>query len=264
MSSMQQLRFWEAPVDELKAPVVPTGSCPDFDAGSDARRIVPSDLRPRTTTAPTADVAEPQPVSVEFIRHPRARRYLIRVRLDGSVRVTIPSRGSKREATAFYEQQRDWVAAHQRRVAGVRDALPQDLPEAEQRALRSRATRELPARLHELASAAGIAVRKVSVRNQRHRWGSCSASGLICLNWRLVTMPDWIRDYVLYHELMHLKRMDHSAQFWALVEAVCPNYRAARRWLRHHALAPHSAAAHEDDRRCDDKDDAEGEGSDVC
>ena len=184
--------------------------------------------------------------SVEFVRHPRARRYLIRVRLDGSVRVTIPRRGSKREAVAFYEEQRDWVAAHQRRVAGVRDALPQDLLEADQRAFRSRARRELPARLHELANATGLSVRKVSIRNQRHRWGSCSASGLICLNWRLVTMPDWIRDYVLYHELMHLERMDHSPSFWALVEGVCPNYRAARRWLRRHALAPHTAAAHRD------------------
>lgn len=249
--------------------MVPTAGRPGFDAPSDApRAFAPHLIRPGTspgsaaTPAPADDAPEPPVVRVEFVRHPRARRYLIRVRLDGSVRVTIPSRGSKREATAFYEQQRDWVAAHQRRVADVRNRLPQDLPEAEQRVLRSRATRELPARLRELASAAGLSVRKVSVRNQRHRWGSCSASGLICLNWRLVTMPDWIRDYVMYHELMHLKRMDHSPQFWALVEAVCPNYLAARRWLRHHAVAPHSQAAHEDDSRGADKDD--GEGSDVC
>jgi hypothetical protein len=190
-------------------------------------------------------VAQAQP-GVEFVRHPRARRYLIRVRLDGSVRVTIPSRGSKREAVAFYEQQRDWVAAHRLRVAGLQASLPEDLPDAEQLALRRRARQELPIRLFELANACGVSVRKVSVRNQRHRWGSCSASGLICLNWRLVTMPEWVRDYVLYHELMHLKHMDHSPKFWACVEAVYPNYRAARQWLRRHALAPHAAAAHAD------------------
>ena len=250
---MQQLRFWEAPVAQLDAPVVAPDHRPDFNAELHAPRALGRHLsRPGTSpvgpvkVAPAADADEATAVRVEFVRHPRARRYLIRVRLDGSVRVTIPSRGSKREATAFYEQQRDWVAAHQRRVADVRNRLPQDLPEAEQRALRSRAKRELPVRLHELASAAGMSVRNVSVRNQRHRWGSCSASGLICLNWRLVTMPDWIRDYVLYHELMHLKRMDHSAAFWACVEEVCPNYRAARRWLRRHAIAPHAAAAHAD------------------
>jgi predicted metal-dependent hydrolase len=72
----------------------------------------------------------------------------------------------------------------------------------------------------------------VSVRNQRSRWGSCSPNGHICLNWRLVTMPDWVRDYVLIHELMHLKRMDHSRKFWALVSAAFPDYQAARQWLR--------------------------------
>ena len=260
---MQQLHFWEVPLEHSEALLAPSHRCPDSAPGTDAPPAAATDLRPPAPLAPTAETAQPRLASVEFVRHPRARRYLIRVRLDGSVRVTIPNRGSKREATAFYEQQRDWVAAHQRRVADVRNQLPQDLPDAEQRALRSRATRELPARLRELASAVGVSVRKVSVRNQRHRWGSCSASGLICLNWRLVTMPDWIRDYVLYHELMHLKRMDHSPQFWALVEAVCPNYQAARQWLRHHALAPHSAAAH-DAARCDDNDDAQHEGVDAC
>ena len=184
--------------------------------------------------------------SVLFVRHPRARRYLIRVRTDGSVRVTIPRRGSKREAVAFYERQQEWIARQQARVARVRQAIPVDLPEDEQRAYRARAVRELPARLLELAAGVGLQVRKVSVRNQRQRWGSCSTSGLICLNWRLITMPGWVRDYVIYHELMHLKRMDHSPAFWKLVAAVCPNYRDARRWLRRHALAPHSSEAHAD------------------
>jgi predicted metal-dependent hydrolase len=182
--------------------------------------------------------------AVEFVRHPRARRYLIRVRGDGSVRVTIPRRGSRREATAFYEQQREWIRQQQERVAKVRDRLPADLPDDARRELQARARRELPERLLQLAGDAGVSVRKVSVRNQKHRWGSCSPSGLICLNWRLITMPPWVRDYVLYHELMHLKRMDHSAAFWKLVAEVCPDYKRARRWLRRHALAPHAPDAH--------------------
>jgi predicted metal-dependent hydrolase len=201
------------------------------------------------TTDPPGGDAEPRPDppgAVEFVRHPRARRYLIRVRLDGSVRVTIPRRGSKREAAAFLEQQRPWVAAQQQRVSALRQRLPTDLPAEEQRALRARAARELPARLLELAARVGLTVRKVSVRNQRHRWGSCSPSGLICLNWRLVAMPAWVRDYVLYHELVHLEHMDHSPAFWARVAELCPEYQQARRWLRRHALAPHAPDAHAD------------------
>ena len=114
---------------------------------------------------------------------------------------------------------------------------------------RARARAELPARVFELAAPLNLPVRKVSVRNQRHRWGSCSTSGLISLNWRLVTMPAWVRDYVIYHELMHLKRMDHSPAFWALVAGVCPHYKEARAWLRRHALAPHATDAHADAAR---------------
>ena len=78
----------------------------------------------------------------------------------------------------------------------------------------------------------GLEVARVSVRNQRWRWGSCSRKGRICLNWRLVQMPDSVRDYVMIHELMHLKRMDHSPKFWKLVAEACPGFKAARAWLR--------------------------------
>jgi predicted metal-dependent hydrolase len=167
-----------------------------------------------------------------FVRHPRARRYLIRVRADGVIRVTIPRRGSRREAEAFAARERAWIARQLERVAEDR-AMPRQtlLPEVVE-AIRTRAARELPARLRELAAELGLTVTRVSVRNQRWRWGSCSPSGHICLNWRLIQMPSWVRDYVLVHELMHLKRMDHSAKFWKLVAEACPGYQRARKWLR--------------------------------
>ena len=104
--------------------------------------------------------------------------------------------------------------------------------------LRERAARELPVQLYRLAERHGVTVSRVSVRNQRSRWGSCSPSGHICLNWRLVLMPEGVRNYVLIHELMHLRRLDHSRQFWRLVAHACPDYQASRRWLREnkHAL----------------------------
>ena len=229
------------------------GDSPQGASAPAAPHTPPSTVAPGQLPVPRPVVAErpphyavttPKPVpswSVEFVRNPRARRYLIRVRVDGTVRVTIPNRGSKREADEFYRQNQAWVAAQQQRIAQVKARMPQDLSADEQKRLRTRAARELPARLYELAAPLGLTVKRVSVRNQRQRWGSCSTSGLITLNWRLVTMPDWVRDYVIYHELMHLRRMDHSPTFWKHVASVCPRYKEARTWLRRHGLAPHAA-----------------------
>ena len=172
--------------------------------------------------------------TVEFVRHPRARRYVIRVRGDGTVRVTIPRGGSKREAQDFAGRQQGWIEKERERLARENASAPETTLPDVARELRARATRELPPRLLELAAVHGLRVSRVSVRNQRWRWGSCSRSGHICLNWRLVDMPPDIRDYVMIHELMHLKRMDHSPKFWKLVAAACPGYQAARTWLREH------------------------------
>ena len=95
-----------------------------------------------------------------------------------------------------------------------------------------RAKIELPARTWELAAETGADVKHVTVRNQRSRWGSCSAGGTISLNWRLVQTPDSVRDYIIYHELMHLREMNHSDRFWARVQAVCPGWRDAEQWLK--------------------------------
>lgn len=183
--------------------------------------------------APGPDPA--RPVSPEpstqfyFVRHRRARRYLLRVDPDGRVRVTIPRGGSKREAGEFAGRHLEWIATQRAQLA-PRAALTSE----ERRRHLDRARVELPPRLLELAALHGLTVSKVSIRNQRSRWGSCGRDGHITLNWRLVRMPEWVRDYVMLHELMHLRRMDHSPKYWALVAAVCPDYRTARDWLRAH------------------------------
>ena len=167
-----------------------------------------------------------------FVRHRTARRYVVRVRADGSVRVTIPRWGSQREAEAFATSQRAWIHKQLSRIAAERRQVGGQLSPEHVQEWKRRAAEILPLRLRELATQHGLSVSRVSVRDQRWRWGSCSPSGRICLNWRLVRMPDWIRDYVIIHELMHLKRMDHSKAFWKLVAAACPDYMAARRELR--------------------------------
>ena len=166
-----------------------------------------------------------------FVRHPRARRYVVSVRDDGGVRVTLPRWGSLREARAFAGEQQGWIDRQRKRLETARVTMPV-VPESVKREAWARAKRELPLRLLELAAGLELAVSKVSVRNQRWRWGSCSRRGHICLNWRLVDTPAWVRDYVIIHELMHLRQMNHSRKFWKLVADACPTYESARRWLR--------------------------------
>jgi len=208
-----------------------------------------------------------------LVRSARAENYRLTLRRDGVAVLTIPARGSEREARRFLESQRDWLERarerQQRRpksaavwapgthvlwrgelteiriaLAGERPAvylaadvfrvsrLDRDVrPTLEAHFLR-RAKVELPARTWELAAVTGVAVRQVSVRNQRSRWGSCSAGGVISLNWRLIQTPDFVRDYIIHHELMHLREMNHSDRFWARVEEVCPGWREAERWIK--------------------------------
>jgi predicted metal-dependent hydrolase len=208
-------------------------------AATPAPQVPPGGERRKHGGAAPRDAAPPRGApllhahgDVAFIRHPRAKRYVVRVNIDGSVRVTIPRWGSKRDAAAFAESQGAWIAKQRERAARERARPRPALPPDVAAAARRRAHHELPVRLRELAERFGCAVSRISIRNQRSRWGSCSRAGHICLNWRLMLTPDWVRDYVLIHELMHLKRMDHSAKFWKLVEAACPEWREARQWLR--------------------------------
>ena len=99
---------------------------------------------------------------------------------------------------------------------------------------RGLAAAELPARCHELAREAGVKVSKISVRDQRSRWGACSAQRVITLNWRLVQMPRAVADYVIFHELVHIHHPNHSRRFWREVDRVCKWWRDSERWLKKH------------------------------
>jgi predicted metal-dependent hydrolase len=173
------------------------------------------------------------PVPIEFVRHRRARHYILRVMADGRLRVTVPWRGSKAEAERFVHLRHAWIARE--RYARSIEAGRRALPLAVERQLRQQAARDLPARLRDLAAQHGYAVGPVTVRAQRSRWGSCSPTGRISLNWRLVQLPPSVSDYVMLHELAHLTHLNHSARFWKEVERICPWHREARAWLRGNA-----------------------------
>jgi predicted metal-dependent hydrolase len=227
-------------------------------------------LVPEPQPAPSPPPAPPPRSELQFVRRRGTRRYILRVLEDGSLRVTLPWWGSKRDARAFVASQAEWIARQRARRAEAPDrrwragdavlldgepallmvdaarpprvwcagdavaAAPpgDDLRPVVERWLRRRAIAQLPAELLALAERHGITVTRVSVRNQQSRWGSCSRRGTISLNWRLVQTPPYVREYVLVHELMHRRELNHSARFWRHVAAACPRYVEARRWLR--------------------------------
>jgi predicted metal-dependent hydrolase len=162
-----------------------------------------------------------------FVRHRWARRYILRVLDDGTLRVTLPPRGSKREAEAFVARSAPWIARQRQRAAVRPPVTHRDEP-----ALRQRAATELPEQLLALAAEHAITVTRISIRNQRSRWGACSSRGSITLNWRLILVPEFVRHYVMVHELMHRRELNHSHRFWRHVAAACPRADEARRWLR--------------------------------
>ncbi len=208
-----------------------------------------------------------------LIRHPRARRYLLRLTPEGAARVTIPRGGSALEARRFVERSKGWLEqALQRQaarpfrsqlwpvgtpilfrgdnvvieiVAGVAgnavrfgsevvkvaDGVTDFRPMIESH-LQRLATHELPLRVQTYAVQHRVVVSRISVRNQKSRWGSCSRRGTISLNWRLIQTPKNVQDYIILHELMHLRQMNHSTRFWREVKSVCPNYEIAELWLR--------------------------------
>ncbi len=188
---------------------------------------LPPQLQDRVERPGVAEFAAlDAPIEFYFVRHHRARRYVLRLDSDGRARVTIPRGGSERAATAFGLRHVGWIAGQ--RASLRRPGLSTD----ERRRLRTRAEVELPARLLGLAEGYHLTVVRVRVRDQRTRWGSCGRNGHISLNWRLTLMPAWVSDYVMIHELMHLRRLDHSPEYWRLVANACPDYSRAQTWLR--------------------------------
>lgn len=107
-----------------------------------------------------------------------------------------------------------------------------DLRPAVEAHLRAAAVNELPPRCFEFARTHNVSVARVLVRNQRSRWGACSSTGTITLNWRLLQLPPWVRDYIILHELMHRRQPNHSVRYWREVASVCPEWREAERWIR--------------------------------
>lgn len=233
--------------------------------------------------------SEPQTLQIEFDRavypvrvrrHGQARRYTLRIQAaTREVILTMPPRGSLREARQFAEKHGGWIAARLHRLpqgvpfaAGVAvplrgvvhrivhrpgargtvwidGAADEPLlcvagaaPHIGRRVsdyLRREAQRDLDAASRRAAARFGVAIRRISVRDQSSRWGSCSTTGVLSYSWRLILAPPFVLDYLAVHEVAHLIEMNHSARFWRLVHQVCADAARAKTWLDVHGADLH-------------------------
>jgi predicted metal-dependent hydrolase len=168
---------------------------------------------------------------VEIRRSGRARRWTLAVPWGDHVVLTVPAAMSNAEIDEVLASHRDWIA-RERAAQSPRLRLgSRRVSEAEARV----AARELVTMvLDEEAPALGVTFGRVQIRDQRTRWGSCSARGTLSFNWRLALAPLEVLDYVVVHELCHLREPNHSARFWRLVASRRPNWRRHRDWLTTH------------------------------
>lgn len=167
----------------------------------------------------------------EIKKYKKAKYLRISVKPGGRVVVTTPWRTPKYVAVRFVEKQQSWI--EQARAKVLAQPTPANLgTAAEYKKYKLQAQRLISARLVELNAQYGFPYKLVSIRNQKTRWGSCSKSGTLSFNYRLLFVEPAIRDYVLVHELCHLQYMNHSAKFWQLVGLGIENYKALRQELR--------------------------------
>jgi len=216
------------------------------------------------------------PLDVTLRRSARARRYSLRIsQLDGRVTLTLPARASMDEGLAFLHEKEGWIRGHLAAqpadqpvalggtvplrgrpvplVAGkgrggaprlVEGALvvpgpAERVPARVKAYLRTRAREDLAASADRHAAALGRAYGRLTLREARSRWGSCSSRGDLMFCWRLIMAPPEVLDYVAAHEVAHLAEMNHSPAFWAVVARLMPDYAAPRAWLRANGAGLH-------------------------
>jgi predicted metal-dependent hydrolase len=200
-------------------------------------------------------------------RSARARRVRVTVDGAGEVIVTLPKKAAERRAAEAVRELRPWIERRRKallraaeevarapgtlpylgtdlRVVAERgrervhrrgDTLlvpPGDAGEAIERWYRRRARAEIASRLDAAVARAGTRYEGLTIRGQRTRWASCSSSGGMSFNWRLLLAPEAVLDYVIEHEVCHLEVMDHSPRFWALLASRSPDWREHADWLR--------------------------------
>lgn len=164
----------------------------------------------------------------------RRKTLSMQVKRDGQVEIRAPLRTSDAEIRRFMERHRGWLEKYLQKARALQQAKAgvRKLTEAETAALKKQAKQALPERVAYWAPLIGVRPGRIAVRCQKTRWGSCSTKGNLNFNCLLMLAPDGVIDYIVVHELCHLKHMNHSKHFYAEIEKVLPDYRQHQQWLK--------------------------------
>jgi predicted metal-dependent hydrolase len=185
----------------------------------------------RAVSSAEAEVTLVRMDAIEVRHSPRARLWRLEAPWGEPARLTVPQQTSRAEVERILAEKRSWIEEQRRRQLPRLGLDRLAVSESEARV----AARELVTALaEEEAERVGVAYQRIRIGGQRTLWGSCSARGTLSFNWRLVLAPLEVLDYVVVHELCHLRVPDHSTRFWALVERHRPHWRHQRDWLRRH------------------------------
>ena len=156
----------------------------------------------------------------------------VEIKRDGRLIVRAPMRMKKEDIDRFVISKQDWIEKH---LAKMREKNSMNLPKFANEEIGEMAQKVLPIisqRTEYFAAIIGVKYAKITVRNQVSRWGSCSSKGNLSFNCLLALVPEDVLDYVVIHELCHLKQMNHSPAFWREVEKVMPDYAEKGQWLK--------------------------------
>ena len=170
----------------------------------------------------------------ELIRSGR-KSLTIQVKTDGSVVVRAPLRLAKYRIERFVTEHEDWIRTQQKKVEKYREQV-HVITEEERRDGILRARKIFPERTAYFAKRMGVTYNRITIREQKTRWGSCSSEGNLNFNCRLLFVPDRIVDYVVIHELAHRRFMNHSKAFWKEVEKYMPDYKERKKLLSRFAI----------------------------
>ena len=172
-------------------------------------------------------------ISYQIIRSSR-KTMSLEIKADGSVVVRAPLRLSETKIQKFVEEKQEWILKNLEKIQ-KRDAQKknvQKLSALERQHLQNKACVVIPRRVAYYAEKLGVSYGKITLRQQKTRWGSCAANGNLNFNWLLILAPPEVLDYVVVHELCHRMEMNHSQAFWKEVEKILPDYQERQKWLK--------------------------------